>query len=255
VCRSWNDHGLNDKFILNFRPKDVIKLLYDGRTRAAERNVLSEDYIRARKAKTDLLFGTITPEGFENVIETLNADAAHCFLDIGCGGGANCIQAIETLPKLRYAIGIEISKSRFDLACKCLSRYEKILKDRGNCIKRISSSQLPHPNMLLQVSGKLLKKQIEFHCEDIGSMIKRIWELKPTAVLMNVNFSIVPMSIALILAALPKGSRVLTFTNIENGWPQGRGAPIFAFKATHENMRYRTSWSSSYHFHSWLKIE
>mmetsp|Transcript_35201 Transcript_35201/g.49009 ORF Transcript_35201/g.49009 Transcript_35201/m.49009 type:complete len:109 (+) Transcript_35201:981-1307(+) len=108
---------------------------------------------------------------------------------------------------------------------------------------------------MLQVSGESLEKQIEFHCENIGSINKRIGKLKPTAVLMNVSFSFVPRSIALILTSLPKGSRVLTFTNIKDGWPHGIDAPTFDFKATHKNKTYKTSWSNSHHFHSWLKIK
>eukprot|EP01083_Nonionella_stella_P082632 228120_1 len=82
--------------------------------------ISSEEKKSAHENGNSLLYGEIMPRGISKLLDGdhLNCNNARVLCDLGMGFGKLILQAFIEFPHLTEVIGIELSSSRFQIACK-----------------------------------------------------------------------------------------------------------------------------------------
>jgi tRNA G46 methylase TrmB len=90
----------------------------------------TDDKYAAEQQQISLLYGELTPVGVRQLGDPLRLDFEHSktIYDLGMGAGKVVLQIYHEYPTVTKVVGIEYSRSRYDLAqCYCYSsKWETI---------------------------------------------------------------------------------------------------------------------------------
>jgi SAM-dependent methyltransferase len=74
-------------------------------------NIDTQEYESLKQKKGDPLYGEITFEGVQKMVDELKLTQNDVFCDLGCGVGKTCVQVLLTTP-VKKCIGVELSPTR-----------------------------------------------------------------------------------------------------------------------------------------------
>lgn len=193
--------------------------------------------------------------------------SARVVLDIGSGCGKLAMQCFHRYQNLQRVIGVDISSVRYGKCLTALKLYSKLLRDQLANSPTLKCESVPFESAVLSVykrTGSLRKKdsgrasrkrperRLEFYNADIGKLANLIREANPNVVIMDVmTAGHVPQAIARVLYSLTPGTRLATFEQIQDKWPN---SIPFPFAKTNIGEGYETTWNSNYHFHLWRRM-
>lgn len=104
-------------------PRQAIRGLYRDWSGFDELPTTEETLIK--KSRSSSIYGEIMPTATQHLLNYLNLTAADVLYDLGSGIGKFVIQAAMTLT-IRKIVGIELARSRHEIAIEQLKRAKKI---------------------------------------------------------------------------------------------------------------------------------
>jgi hypothetical protein len=214
--------------------------------------IKDSDKNTASEQGASLLYGEVLPEGVLKLMDEhhLRAAAASTLIDMGMGTGKLLFQTFLCYPNLTRVSGIELARSRYDIAEAALMELSRLL---GGEIEAHEPGTMIRMRTHPTCCGGLART-LELHC---GSM----WGMTgvPLADIIVMHTDLTETSVSQLRKMIQKvkvGCRFVTYQDLTPYWRRTR--PPFEQVDVNIDDRdtFLTSWSSAkgFHLYCWEKV-
>jgi hypothetical protein len=241
----------------------VFDLIEDeaGHTTIGHNVIDDRDKQEAEQAGSDLLFGELLVDGVSKCIDRLHMDATKSttICDLGMGLGKLVMQAWLMHKGLKYALGVELARSRYLLGEEALLR---MVKKFPNEYKLLFHEKVDPKRLRIAIEDNL-GRVLEFRKQDLF-MVKNELEkggLCADIIITETHFpEATTIKLCKHLNGMKKGARLLTYENLNQCYGNETVPIPMPFKQLAINVseedRFPTTWSTvrGHHFYLWEKL-